>query len=301
MLYTIMKNTFSYFIIILFLFSCQENNKIRTKLSDSGNVIEKRVFDNNGKLLKVIEYYDIKESPEYKITFKNTDYDSVVYKYDNGEVFKTGKLNLNSQVLGTWNLFDKKGNKREIREFYIYENKPILNRAWFLNEKGDTLAWREEENIFDQKEFVNDTLAVRNSSYIFFEFNKDTVDINEPIRGIAYCFSPRLREYGSEIRVYLDTEKEKFNSDFSNEDDILTQGYHNLERDTINQKWFPDLDKEDLKYVAVFGSWFEKPGPKILRGYMEEYAIGPFKDKTSDSITARTFFEKKVFVRDTVE
>src|SRR5690606_36289439 len=172
-------------------------------------------------LLKIIEYYDTKQSPEYKLTFKNTDYDSVVYKYDNGQVFKTGKINLNSQVIGTWDLFDKKGNKREIREFYIYENKPILNRAWFLNEKGDTLAWREEENIFDQKEFVNDTLAVRNSSYNFFEFNKDTVDINEPIRGIAYCFSPRLEEYGSEIRVYLDTEKEKFNSDFSNEDDIL--------------------------------------------------------------------------------
>lgn len=101
--------------------------------------------------------------------------------------------------------------------------------------------------------------------------------------------------------MYLDTEKEELDSDFSNEQDILLQGYNNLERDTFNQKWFPAIDKQNLRYTAVFGSWFEKPSPKILHGWMEEYAIGPFKEKASDSIIARTFFEKKIYVKDTLE
>ena len=296
-----MKETFSIIIILFLIISCQENNTTITKLNDDGKIIEERIYDNNKNLLKIIEYYDRKPYTEYKITFKNKDFDSVVYKYDNGQIFKAGKLNLKSQVFGTWNLFDKNGNKREIREFFIYEGNPKLNRAWFLNTKGDTLAWREEDSIFKQKEFIHDTLAERSSSYIFFEFNKDTIRLNEPIRGVAYCFSPQLRDYGSEIRVFLDTEREKFNDDFSNIDEILQQGYYNLERDTFNQKWFADVKKENLKYIAVFGSWFDEPGPKLLRGYMEEYAIGPFKDSDFDSIVSRTFFEKKVYVKDTVE
>ena len=284
---------------LLFL-NCSEN-KVETTLNENGDVIEKKIYDKNERLSKIIKYYDRNPGQEYKITLKKKDFDSIIYFYDNGIVFKTGKRDLNSQLLGTWNLFDRIGNKREIREFFTVEGKAALNRAWFLSAEGDTLAWRHEDIVFNQKEFMYDTLAVRHTSYNFFHFYKDTIRLNEPIRGVAYCFSPLLEDYGSEIRVIVDSENGRFNSDFSNEGDIDIQIFSSLEIDTVNQKWFRNIKERNLKYTAIFGDWFETTGPKTIRGYMEEFAIGPFEDKDADSITRRTFFEKKIIVLDSVE
>lgn len=251
--------------------------------------------------MKIIKYYDRNPKQEYRVTFKKKDFDSIIYYYDNGAVFKTGKRDLNSQLLGTWNLFDRNGNKREIREFFTVEGKAALNRAWFLDSKEDTIAWREDDIVFNQQEFMYDTLAQRYSTLNYFKFNKDTVKLNEPIRGVAYCFSPILEDYDSKIRVIMDSENGRFNSDFSNEDDIDLQVYFNLEIDTTNQKWFNNIKGRNLKYTAIFGDWFETTGHKTIKGYMEEYAIGPFKDRDADSITRRTFFEKQIFVLDSIE
>ena len=295
-----MKCLTTYLLILVLLLSSCAKNKVETTLNDNGDVIEKRYYDKHDSLSKIIRYYDRNPSLEFKVTFKESDFDSIIYFYDNGKVFKTGKRDLNSQLLGTWNLFDRDGNKREIREFFIWNGKAMLNRAWFLDKKGDTIAWRYEDDVFKQEEFLNDTLTVRHTSYNFFRFNKDTVRLNEPIRGVAYCFSPMLEDYDSEIRIIVDSENERFNSDFSNEDDISTQVFMNLEKDTSNQKWITNIKKRDWKYTAVFGNWFESSGIKTIRGYMEEFAIGPFKDKDADSITSRTFFEKQVVVLDSI-
>lgn len=296
-----MKSTISIILIFAFCFSSCKENKVETTLNDEGEIIEKRIYNENDSLSKIIQYYNRNLQQEYKVTFKKKDFDSIIYFYDDGSVFKTGKSDLNSKLFGTWNLFDRDGNKREIREFVIYEGKTALNRVWFLNKEGDTIAWRDDDNVFEQKEFINDTLAVRHTSYNFFKFNKDTIRLNEPIRGVAYCFSPLLDEYNSEIRVIVDSENGRFNSDYSNEDDISVQVYLNLEKDTTNQKWFSDIKKSNYKYTAIFGDWFETAGPKTIKGYMEEVAIGPFEDRDSDSITSRTFFEKKIFVLDSIE
>ncbi|WP_066223390.1 hypothetical protein [Formosa haliotis] len=176
-----------------------------------------------------------------------------------------------------------------------------INRAWFLNKKGDTLAWRDQDSIFKQKEFINDTLGTRATDYNVFNFNKDTIYLNEPIRGVVYCNSRRIRDYDSQIRVFLHSESENFNSPFPNDSLIRTDHFENLETDSINQKWFTNIDPERYGHVAIFGAWFKNPGKKLLRGYMEEYSYGPFKEKEFDSITAKVYFEKTIYVKDTIE
>ncbi|WP_375587448.1 hypothetical protein [Flagellimonas aurea] len=287
-------------IIILLLLGCGRN-KIETTLNENGDIIEKRFYNENDVLSKVIRYYDRDPSLEFKITYKKSEFDSIIYYYDNGNIFKKGKRDLNSQLLGKWDLFDRDGNKREIREFVVWNGKAQLNRTWFLNRSGDTLAWREEDEVFKQQEFIHDTLAVRYTTFNVFKFNKDTIKLNEPIRGVAYCYSPMLEEYNSEIRVIVDSENESFNSDYSNEDEISVQVFSNLEKDTSNQKWFRNIKKRNLKYTAIFGNWFESTGPKTIKGFIEEYAIGPFEDQDADSITSRTFFEKQIYVLDSID
>tara|TARA_R110000851_G_C12996996_1_gene557933 strand:+ start:112 stop:1071 length:960 start_codon:yes stop_codon:yes gene_type:complete len=300
-LYAIMKKTIAILFLLSLILGCQEKENVITVFNKDGIAIKKSFFDINDKLVKTIKFYERNPEVEYKMVFKKDNYDSIVYKYDNGKVFKTGKKTLDSLLTGIWNLYDREGKLREIREFFIVEGKSKLNRAWFLNKKGDTVAWNDDNNVFDQKEFVHDTLSIRHSSYNIFQFNKDTIYLNEPIRGVAYCFSPRIEDkYNSQIRVFLDTNDEKFTFDFSNDSIIRKQGYNNLEIDTINQKWFDDISKEDFRYTAVFGSWFENPGKKLLQGYMEEYAIGPFQDIDADSITSRIYFRKEIFVKDTL-
>lgn len=293
-----MPNIIYVFFVLLF-WNCGDN-KVETKLNSDGDIIEKKIYDKNDRLFQIIEYYNENPNEKYKVTYKKTEFDSVIYFYKNGLVFKTGNQDLNSKLFGTWNLFDSDGNKREIREFVIYEGKTGLNRVWFLSPDGDTLAWRHEDILFDQEEFMYDTLAVRHTSYNFFKFNKDTIRLNEPLRAVAYCFSPLLKEHNSKIRVIVDSENNRFNSDYSNEDDIVIQVYSNLAIDTVNQKWFPNIKGQQLKYTAIFGDWFETTGLKTISGYMEEYAIGPFEYSEADSITNRTFFKKKIMVLDSI-
>ena len=183
----------------------------------------------------------------------------------------------------------------------MIDGRSGINRVWFLDKEGDTIAWRYQDSIFNQKEFVGDTLHSRATDYIYFQFNKDTISLNEPIRGTAYCFSPRIKkELNSQTRVFLYTQDKDFNSPFPNDSLIRKKKFDNLKTDTINQKWFSDIEPENYGYVVVFGSWFESPGEKLLRGYLEEYSYGPFKRESTDSLTSRVYFEKRIYVKDTI-
>ncbi|MGJ8684849.1 MAG: hypothetical protein ACSHWW_09500 [Nonlabens sp.] len=246
------------------------------------------------------EFYADNDNLIFKKRIIHKDYDSLYYFYRNRELFKKGKIHKNGRPHGIWNLYSNSGQLREIREWFYLEGHSRLNRAWFLNKKGDTIEYRIQDSIFDQKEYVNDTLGTRETDYNHFQFNKDTIYLNEPFRAIAVCNSPRLSNYNSQTRLFLHTESEEFNIYFPNDSIIRKMEFKNLETDTINQKWFPNVKTDRYKYVTTFGCYFKNPGNKLLRGYMEEYAIGPFKDFSSDSITARTYFEKRIYVKDTI-
>lgn len=234
-----------------------------------------------------------------KVTFEN--FDSLYVYYRNNQIFKKGKIKKNGKPFGIWNLYSNDGNLREIREWFVINGYSKINRVWFLDKKGDTISWRDQNVIFNQKEFINDTLKIRATDYNIFKFNKDTILLNEPIRGVAYCNSRRIRDYDSQIRIFLHSQSEDFNSSFPNDSLVRIHHFNNLTLDTINQRWFANNDSERYGHVATFGKWFKTPGKKLLRGYMEEYSYGPFKEKEFDSITARVYFEKTIFVKDTIE
>ena len=253
------------------------------------------------KTTEKLESYSDNSSLIFKKTVKLENYDSLFYFYRKGQIFKKGKIQKNGKPFGIWNLYSNDGKLREIREWFVIDGYSIINRAWFLNKTGDTLAWRDQDSIFNQKEFISDTLGMRATDYNVFEFNKDTIYLNEPIRGVAYCNSRRIRDYDSQIRIFFHSESENFNSPFPNDSLIKTDSFDNLKTDSISQKWFTDIDPERYGHVAIFGSRFKNPGKKLLRGYMEEYSYGPFKDKGIDSMTARVYFEKSIYVKDTVK
>lgn len=248
---------------------------------------------------EIIVPYSDNEKLTFKKRTKYEYYDSLSYHYRNGVIFKKGKISKEAKQFGIWKLYSIDGTLREIREWFIIDSISRINRVWFLNEKGDTLAWRGQDSIFKQKEFIHDTLKVRATDYNTFVFNKDTISLNEPIRGVAFCNSRRIRDYNSQIRVFLHSESKDFNSPFPNDSVIRHEYFENLKIDRINQKWFPHIESDRYGHVAVFGTWFENPGKKLLRGYMEEYSYGPF-DEEWDSITAKVYFEKTIFVKDSV-
>ncbi len=277
-----MKNLLVILILSLIFTACKENQ-----------------LDN--KLNEKLEFYPDNNNLTFKKRVILENSDSLFYFYRNGQIFKKGKIQKNGKPFGIWSLYSNDGKLREIREWFVIEGHSKINRAWFLNKKGDTLAWRDQDSIFKQKEFVNDTLGTRATDYNVFDFNKDTIYLNEPIRGVVYCNSRRIRDYDSQIRVFLHSESENFNLPFPNDSLIRTDHFENLKTNTINQKWFTNIDHERYGHVAIFGAWFKNPGKKLLRGYMEEYSYGPFKDKEIDSMTAKVYFEKMIYVKDTIE
>src|SRR5690606_25562218 len=96
---------------------------------------------------------------------------------------KKGEQLKSNQKRGKWLLYDKEANLREVREWFPFEGDSRLNRIWHLNKGGDTLTWRNEDSIFQQKESIHDTVSRRATSWDVIYFNRDTIKLNEPIRG----------------------------------------------------------------------------------------------------------------------
>ena len=116
---------------IIFTISCQQKDNSKIEYFESGNIRFKQIFDSSNKLIKSIEYYDKTESGEYKVLSRKNDYDSVIFKYDNGMTFKTGKQTSKENKFGIWKLYDRQGKLREIREWFVIKGQSKINRVWF--------------------------------------------------------------------------------------------------------------------------------------------------------------------------
>lgn len=241
------------------------------------------------------EFYDDGKS-EYKLTFHKNEFDSIVYKYQDGKIYKTGKKKDQNKV-GNWFIYDSLNDLREIREYFIINDSSYLNRVFHLK-NGDTLA-NKKSLITHQEEFIADTLNFNYTTYNFIKvLSKDTINLNESFSAYAYNGSPTLRDLNSQILVLVGKEKNNINSNFSNLEDVTLDTFYNVNIDSINQ---PNFKGYEWKQVAVFGRWFKTPGEKTIRGYVLEYAKGPFTDtilnkNEIDSLTTKTYFEKKIFV-----
>lgn len=256
------------------------------------------------------EYYQNNPNQIFKKIISLKDFDSIYYYYDDGKLFKKGKQYAENQKFGNWNLYDRERNLREIREYFTIDSISRLNRVWNLNKKGDTIAWRREDSIYKQKEFINDTIHFRHTIYDFVKFNKDTVKLNEPIIGYVQINSSVIRTDTSNVRAFVARQKANYNRTFSNKEDVSLITFSDLTKDIKNQKWFPGIERNKL---VAFGYWFDSIGTYNLRGYYQQYSYGPFEHeeiykqalaetgKGLDSITGREiYFEKRIVVIDSL-
>lgn len=284
------------FILLIYitLCSCKKDNK-EIEFYPSSNIKSLKEYNDKDSLFKHTMYYDTFEKTPYKIIFKKNQYDSIVFFYKNGKIYKKGLQDLKQRKFGNWYRYTKEGFLSEIREFYIVGNDFLLNRQWYLNKKGDTLWYASKFNKYNQKEFANDTLIYRNSSMIRFDFfSKDTIKINEPFAASVICNSPLFRKYNSQIIMVLAKEKNNFDKNFSNK--VKLDTFYNLNKDLANKNGFPEANPN---YVVVFGRWFDKPGEKKLRGYMIEYfERNPTIQDSSVYGERKVYFEKTIYVKD---
>jgi hypothetical protein len=294
-----MLKKLNYILISFLIISCTSEHIVK-EYYNSGNLKTLKTFDEDNNLVIVKKYYDLPDNKIFSANFIKSKYDSIVYYYNNGGVFTTGKQDKSGKLFGKWNRYTRENFLSDTREFFITNKESNLNQLWYYNKKGDTLYYGNNKfNIYNQREFKTDRSDIKRSIFVRFKFspNGDTLSIASPLRAIAYDNFPILGK-SSECYIVLAKEKFNFNKDFSNETETKLDTFHCLEKDKLNEKNYPNMDK---KYSVAFGRWFDTPGRKILRGYMVEYRKR--KPTPDDSIVKqerRTYFEKIIYVKDTV-
>ncbi|MFC4722430.1 hypothetical protein ACFO5O_08855 [Geojedonia litorea] len=146
-------------------------------------------------------------------------------------------------------------------------------------------------------------LGLRFTVYDVIYFNRDTIKLNEPIRGYVELRSKPSKEYPIRLRAFIARQEKNYNYDFSNEKKVELDTFYDLSIDTINKKWFKGVEPESL---VVIGQYFDSIGDKTIRGYYQQYSYGPFKkmengNKIDSVIGYKTYFEKKIYVKDSLE
>ena len=267
-------------------------NKKKTVL----NLIILFLFFSCNKKDEDIEYYQQSKN-KYKVSYHFDNYDSIVYFYRNGKIFKTGKQYKNTNLFGKWNYYNIDGFLSENREFFIIGNDYILNQIWYYNKKGDTIFYPNKKfNAYKQKEFESD-IAFDSSIFIriLCHPKKDTIKLFEKISVDIEDATPFWAKNGSECYVILAKEKYNFNSNFSNINEAKFDTIHNLYSIKSNRG---QKNATDLKHTIGFNISFKTTGKKVLRGYMMEY--WKRKPTIDDSIKYRArkvYFEKIIYVK----
>lgn len=294
-----LNNFYRLIIISIVLVSC--NNQYK-EFYDSGNLKTKYYLKNNDTV-KIEHFYDEKNLKILKEIKGFEECDSVKYFYKNNNIFKKGIVDKNGLKKGNWFRYTKEGYLSDVREYMIIKEESIINRKFYFTKEGDTAWYRQKFNLYNQKEFINDTLKLvsKNSDMTIFKFqSKDTISLSEPFAAYVSHYTPSLRKYNSESMVLMAKDKLNFNEYFSNENEVKLDTFRCVKYDKINRPNFETTGLE-LNYVVVFGRWFKTPGEKLLRGYMREYfEREPTEDDDSIKGEYRVYFEKEIYVKDTI-
>lgn len=237
---------------------------------------------------------------KYKSIFHEQNYDSIVFYYKNGKVFKTGKQNKKGKKYGKWNHYNIEGFLSETREYFIIKSDYKLNQIWFYNRKGDTIAYPDKKfNVYKQKEFESD-IGFDSSIFIRIYCNpkKDTLKLLEKMSIDIENATPFWAKKGSECYVILAKQKHNFNSNFSNLNKVKIDTIYNSYSIKTNRSL---MDSTDLRQRTGFDISFKTTGRKILRGYMIEHwkRNSTIKDSIKD-MERIVYFEKVIYVKDTV-
>lgn len=304
---------------LLILFSCSNSNTTKEFYEDGSlkkeytliNRLkegEEKIYYESGNLKTLKQYFKgiLKDSvktyyddPIKKIKKIQFNDDLIIEYYKNGKIFSKGKLNTANQRVGEWRFYTKNGLLSEIREYLIIDGQSYVNQLRYISRDGEYWLSKKDQNFnyYDQEEFVSDTVSFQYSRFTEFDLGKDTINLNEPWRAVAFYYTPIFEEKKSELIIVLGKNDKIFNEDFSNIKEVEKDTFFNLSRDVENQKWFPE---DDPDYTVVFGRWFDTPGEKTIRGYLCEFFDEQKKD-TIRAIESKIFFEKKIYVKDTIE
>lgn len=282
-----------------FLSSCGKNEKEEKTYYPSGNLESIKSY-NNDSLVKTVILYDSILEIKYKEIYHKKGYDSIIFYYKNGILHKAGNMMNNGNYFGKWHSYTKEGLLSETNEYMVIKGETKLNQIWFYNQKGDTMYYGNKNfNIYDQDEFREDPNRLKESIAVHFYYSPDTISLAEPFSAVAEDWHPLWKHRNSESYVVLGKEKFNFNEDFSNEHKVKADTFYCLEKDDLNRSSFP---KSPPRYTVAFGRWFNTPGKKILRGYVEEkYTRIPTKEDDISMESRRTYFEKIIYVKDTIK
>ncbi len=276
-----MKYPYLYISILISLLSCKDNKEqhFDSNVERSSDTIYLEHYENNPEQIK-------------EVRLRNG---TIEKYYDNGMLFLRGRLNNENQRAGEWSFFTKEGKLSETREYYIINKEPYLNQNIYFSKNDEYWTTIKEYNfnVYNQKDFYNDTLNYTKSYFAEFDLGKDTININEPWRAVSYYYTPIYKDKNSEVIIVMGRTENNFNADFSNFPEVEKDTFYSLKKDVGNQRYFPD---DDPNSTVVFGTWFKTPGKKILRGYLSEY----YKDSKKRIQEKRIFFEKNLFVKDSL-
>lgn len=248
-------------------------------------------YFENGKLKQIHNYSKGKNVDSSLYFYPNTNENVSVIKYwqenknyyqkefyPNGKIKKEGMVHDSIILINEWKFYNKEGNLNEIKEYKNIAGKTYLNQTYNLNNKGDTLEY--------------------GTNNIEIKLSKDTVKLNEPFRATAFLRARFFKDKNSYISVYLSHGASQFNKDFSNQNIIKKDTFYNLSIDTVNQKWYRDIDYNRL---VVFGKWFDTIGSKSVRGYVSEFYERDITKKDSSVMKeVRTYFDIPVYVTDSI-
>lgn len=131
-----MKLKYLLILIIIFLFSCINEN-IKEEFYPNGG-LKLRAEVNERDILNGLyeEYYDTGEI-KVKLTYKNGKItDTVLTFHKNGKIESKG-IHRNNLPIGWWNYYDSDGKLNEQKEILIIDEKPFLNQIIRYDSKDE--------------------------------------------------------------------------------------------------------------------------------------------------------------------
>jgi len=235
-------------------------------------------FQENINIDTSFYYY---KTPVEQLMFKRIWHskDSIeqIEYYDDGTFEKKGFVDNAFRKYGKWSFYDKSGILDVVREYYLVNGEQYLNQEWYLNKNGDTLYYQ--------------------SHYIKMIIPRDTFPLNKPVKALAILESSIFYEKNSEICVLLPSDGYSFNEDFSNEEEIKLDTFHNLTIDIKNQKWFPNVE---FRHFVAFGKKYNTIGKKKVRGYVLEYYEQEPDSNDMWREEHKKYFEIPIYIKDSI-
>lgn len=257
-----MSKIVKYSLFFLLFYSC--NDKVKLKDHDISKILLNdsiMQYNKNNILTKKIIRID-------DSLYKQFDYNS------KGNLNSYGLLNKDSLKTGTWLYYNSLGNSIKKEKYLIVKNNSILNERILFKDNGDTLF--------------------NKSKYFLLSLRKDTVKVNEMIKGVIYLEANLFKNKKSSIQVLLSVDdQDDLLYDFSNENSVKLDTFPNISGDKEMSVFFENFNS---KLVSIFGKRFNSSGNKIIRGIIVE----KYTETLDSAITNsnKTYFEKEVYIED---